>query len=1032
MKTKFSGILTLLLAFVVQFTFAQEKTVSGTVSDNNGLPLPGATIVIQGTSNGTSTDFDGRYAIKTNVGDVLKYSYVGYKEQSKKVGSSNSINVSLVLDNALQEVVVTAYGTTLSKLNTTSSTTLSIETIEDRANPSVIQNLQGQVAGVNVGTGSGQPGADSTIILRGVGSINGNIEPLFLVDGIPVDEDNFRSINQNDIASITVLKDAGATAIYGNRGANGAIVIKTKQGKRNEGLKFRYTSQYGITDLQEANLDIMNSREILELQRDYGVALGNGLSDAELNAIATQTDTYWTDIFFRTGTSMSHDLAITSGGENSSNFTSIGYFDQDGIFLNSNLKRFNLRNNFNGNSSDEKFNYGVNLSLNFSKTNEVDGSGSNAIFFAPFTAALSGLPYLSAYDPDGSLTTDGGIAPGDISAITANQNASVPYILLNSLSLNTDREEELKILGSFNASYNFAKNLTAGIQMGIDYSAEKRLEILHPESILGPFQVTGANDTEFGGRQDENYTREFRFNTVTSLNYNNTFGDKHTVDATIFTEYYKAHLDGLNFNQYGLDPRLLGTGAAFIGGAVTEDLDNDPTTPNTQPYIPDLGSFKVQEGLFSYFGLVDYDYDGKYGLSATFRRDASFRFIDDNKWGSFWSVSGRWNLDQENFMSDSAINSLKLRGSYGVSGNQRIINAEFTALSLTRSLYTSGSGYNSTVSTVPAQIGNVDLRWEELSQANIGVDFGVWKNKLSGTFDVYKKETTDLFQSRPISLINATSSIDANIGAMENKGFEAQLKYVAYDKNDWNISVNGNVAFNENKITELPPSTDGLVHGGGSTALGEGEAIGTFYVVEYAGVNPANGNPLFVAADGSITETLTDADRKFSGKSVYPVWQGGFGTDVSFKGWEFITQWSWMADVYRNNLDLAQLEESSTVDDGSNRATSLFRAWQNPGDITDIPRVGSAFSSVDYINSSDRYLEDASFLRLRNVSIGYKFSDKQLKNLPFTGIRFYVQGENLITYSSYRGWDAEANFRTTNRGEYPTPKIYTLGATINF
>lgn len=1025
MRSKFKWIFTLLLAFSMQFSFAQEKTLTGTITEG-GLPLPGVTISVKGTNKATQSDFDGKYSIKASQGDVLVFSYIGFKSQSVTVGASDSVNVKMIEDDAsvLTEVVVnTGYKSTTQRKSAIAVSTISIEAIEERANASVIQNLQGQVAGLNISTGSGQPGADSTIILRGVGSINGNVEPLFIVDGIPVDEDGFRSINQNDISTIDVLKDAAATSIYGNRGGNGVIVITTKRGKFNEKMKVRYTSQYGISELQGLNIELMTSRQMLNLEKQYDQGFGATLSDVEIDALASQTNTYWTDFLFRKGTTKSHDISITSGSEKATNFTSLGYFEQDGIFINTNFKRFSARNNYSGRSADDKFNYSFNMNANFSRSNGIDGAGSNAVFFAPFSAALRGLPYLSPYDADGSITRDGGIAPGDAEAVVVDV---IPYVLRNSALLNTDTEDEFKLVTSFSASYNFAKNWTAGIRMGLDYSTFTTIEILNPNSILGPFQVTGANNTEFGGRQDEGSTRDFRFNTTASLNYTKTFNEKHTIDITGYTEYNKAHYEGINFVQRGLDPRLLGTGAAFI----------DPNTIELgqEIYTPTIGSFKVQEGLFSYFGNAQYDYDSRYVVSATVRRDASFRFVEDNKWGTFYSIGGAWSIDQEAFMKDkTAFNLLKLRASYGTSGNQRIINAQYSALNLTRSLYGQSGGYNGTTGTAASQIGNVDLQWEELIQENIGFDFGVWKNKLSGNIDLYRKTTEKLFQSRPISPTNGTSSIQANIGSMENKGVEVSLKYIVYDKNSWNISFNGNFSYNKNKIIELADSFEnGVNFQGGATPEQEGYPIGSFYVVRYQGVNPANGNPLFLDADGNLTEQLLDADRVSTGKSIYPVWQGGFGSNIGYKGFEFTTQWSFLADVYRNNLDVGTVEETSVIADGGNRSTALLSAWQSPGDITTIPRVGGPLNSIDYINGTDRYVEDASFLRLRNVSFGYTFTNDQLKNTPFSGLKFFVQAENLVTFSSYRGWDAEAGFRTTDRGNYPTPKIFTFGATINF
>ncbi|WP_299228676.1 SusC/RagA family TonB-linked outer membrane protein [uncultured Psychroserpens sp.] len=1037
MKLKLTWLMTLFMAFVMQFSFAQEKTITGTVtSAADGLPLPGVNVIVKGTSRGVQTDFDGNFSIRANEGEALVFSFLGFKDFEASVGSSSTINVQMQEDVAtLDEVVVVAYGDAASlRTSTASISTVDAEVLEDRANASAIQNLQGQVAGLNISTGTGQPGADSTIILRGPGSINGNVEPLFVVDGIPVDEDNFRSINPNDIATYSVLKDAAAANIYGNRAANGAIVITTKRGKYNQALKFRYSASYGYNELQDQPFELMNSREILTWQNINGAGLGSELTPNEINAIANQVNTNWADVFFRKGTTSSHDLSISSGGETSNNFTSLQYFEQDGIFIGSDFKRFSVRNNFSGRSADDKFNYNLNLSLGFSKTNEVgDSSGSGSTFFNPFSAALQGLPYLSPFDPDGSITRDGGIAPGDIGAILGRGASNFPYVLLNSLSLNTDKEEEVKILASFNANWNFAKNLTAGIQLGMDYSNEMRLEILHPESILGPFQDRVGNNpaTLFGGIQEETVTRDFRFNSVFSLNYNNVFADKHKVDATAFFEYLKGHLDGFDYDQFGLDPRLLGAGSAFVAGTTTEVING----ATVNPYIDILNQFTTTVGNVSIFGQFDYEYDGRYGFAAGIRRDNSFRFIDDNKWGTFWSVSGRWNIDAESFMEDSAFDLLKLRASYGVSGNDRIRGGYYGGTNETRNLYTAGTGYNGTVSTVPSQVANTSLSWEETTQKNIGIDFSLWNRKFSGTLDVYEKTTDDLFQNNNISLLNATGgTIEANLGTMVNSGVELQLNYTIYDKNDWRISVNANGSYNKNEIEALPPSTNGLVNLGGSTALGEGESLGSFFLVEYGGVNPANGNPLFVRPDGTLTETLIDADRQFSDRSIYPVYQGGFGSDIRYKGFEFTTQWSFVAEVYRNNLDFASLENVSqgSVENGRNRSVTLFNAWQNVGDITEVPRVGSAFGGVAFINQTDRYLEDASFLRLRNITFAYSLPSSVLEQLPITGMRLYVQGENLLTFTKYRGWDPESNFRTTDRGQFPTPKIYTFGATINF
>ncbi len=791
-------------------------------------------------------------------------------------------------------------------------------------------------------------------------------------------------------------------------------------------MEIRYISNYGFTDLQDPNIEVLNSRQILTYQRRYNQGIAAGITDAELNTLA-EVDTDWLDVYFGTGTSMNHNLTLTSGSETSSNFTSIGYFKQEGILLNSDLQRFNVRNNFNGRSNNGKFRYGLNLSLNYSETNEVDGAGSGSTFFNPYTAALAGLPYLSAVNPDGSPNITGGITPGDINAITANDAANFVYVNYNSLSLNVDEEQEIKMLAALNASYDINDQFTIGIVTGMDFSSEKGLDALNPNSILGPFQTGFNGAAEFGGLQTESYRREFRFNNQLSLMYNQTFSEKHTVSAGLYTEYNKAHLYAFNFTQQGIDPRLFLSGAGFIDGTITEPINGD----DVNPYIPTVGSAKLEEGLFSYFGTADYDYDGRYGVSATLRRDSSFRFQDENEWGTFYSVGARWNINEEDFMSDTDFNLLKLRGSYGIQGNQRISNAEFGALNLTRSLYGVGGQYNSTPGTVVTQIGVPSLRWEDVKSANIGIDFGVWNNKLNGSFDVYSKITEDLYQGNPVSPVNATTTLQTNIGSLENKGVELSLNYNIFSDKDWFISVGVNGSYNENRITELPASFEGINTAGGSTANATDQPINVYFVVPYLGVNPANGNPLFQDINGNITETISDSDRRITGKAPVPVWQGGFSSTFRYKGFELSSQWAFVADIDRNNLDLASLEESFPSG-GRNRSVTILNEWREVGDITSIPRAFSPFGSVDYINSTDRYLEDASYLRLRNVTLGYQFQPEMLDRIFLTSARVFVQAENLLTFTGYKGLDPEGGYRTTDRGVYPTPRIVTVGTTLTF
>ncbi|WP_179344093.1 SusC/RagA family TonB-linked outer membrane protein [Winogradskyella ursingii] len=1022
MKLKLTWLLTLFMAFVMQFSFAQEKTVTGTVTTaSDGLPLPGTTVLVKGTSRGQQTDFDGKYSIQVTPSDVLVFSFVGFATVERPVGANTTINVGMNEDNTLDEVVVTGFTTEKRTTTTSAVTTLSAETVDSRPNASIATALQGQVPGLNIGTGSGQPGANSVILLRGVGSINGNIEPLFVIDGVPVDEDNFRSLNNNDIANITVLKDASASALYGNRGANGAIIITTKKGTFGSDLAINYRSQFGYSVLPDKNFDVMNSFQKLTYNKRVGSGFGSNLTDAEIATISRQTNTDWEDVFFRPGETISHNLSLSSGSELFSTFTSLGYFEQSGVTLRSDLQRFNLRSNVSGKSSNNKFNYGTNLSLNFSENNFIQNEGTGNLS-NPFLVPYVALPYFSQFNPDGTLNTVG-------SGLDTFDNT--PYTALNNTVLNTNRVEEIKFIGSINADYEFAKNLSASIRFGLDYTYNRGIFIEDPTSVYGSTAVNGG-DAEFQGTNAENYSRDARFNNLVGLNYNNVWGD-HDLDVSVFTEYNKSYLNTSGFTQVGLNPKIFEFGTSFIPGDTFEDLNDDGVAAldgSEFPYIPGISLNEITIGIFSYFGVLRYTYDDKYNFQGSVRRDASSRFAESNRWGTFWSVSGSWNINKEGFMDGSVFNNLKLRASYGVTGNDRITGGYYGSDDATFDTYAQGSGYNNSVGLFANQIGNRDLKWETVTQTNFGIDFGLWNNKLNGSIDVYNKVTDDLFQSQPVSALNGVNTISANLGQLTNKGAEAVINYSAISNPDgFSISFFANGSYNENEITELPNGVDEVLGGGRTNSLGVGEKLGEYFAVIWAGVNPANGQPLYRDVDGNLTETYNLSNRVWTDKSVYPTYQGGFGFNSAFKGFTLDTQFSFVADIYRYNGSLGVIEDPglTTLSNGS---LALFNdQWQQPGDVTGIPRAGS--TSVRNLLTT-RYLEDASFLRLRNIVLGYNFAEA-LKDANFIkGAKVYVQAENLITWSKWRGWDPESSFRNSDFFDYPTTKIFTLGVDLTF
>ncbi|BAO54251.1 SusC/RagA family TonB-linked outer membrane protein [Nonlabens marinus] len=1009
MKTKLNGILTLLLALVVQVAFAQQ-TVTGKVTDANGDPVLGATVQVRNSSNATTTDFDGNYSIQAAPEDVLVISFSGYEPQTFTVGTKTTINASL--KTSLEAVIVTSYRTSTKEKSNISASVVTNETIENRPNASFVQTLEGQVAGLNIFTTSGQPGANSTVNLRGIGSINGNTEPLFILDGAPIDEDNFRSLNPQDISEVTVLKDAGATSIYGNRGANGVIIIKTKQGNFNSPLRIQANSILSFTTLQDNDYNKMSSQQLLTLERERGAGVGaNGfdfsgtpLTDAE---IAAAPNTEWTDYFFRTGLSKNNTISLTSGGAKTRQYTSFGYFDQEGILVDSDLKRFNIRNNVSGRSDNERFSYDFNNTMNYSISNEPSSIGTGAINRNYVLAAYNSVPY---FRPEDYTTGADYLSP--------LRFVETPFFLIDRLRTFNRVDEEVKLVGSAQFAYKLTDNLTARSVSSYDYQNQIFTQAEESDSFNALLFGGAANPN--AGRQFQQSTRQFTFNQLTSLNYDKVFAEKHTVSLGAYTEYFKAHLRDFGYDARGLDGRTFafGDGSGFLGAVIRNGaiIYND----NANAQI-------LNAGLFSYFGSADYDYDSRYGIGATIRRDASSRFSNTNRWATFYSVSGRWNVSNEEFWGDdNPFEVLKLRASYGTVGNQNVNGGGyFSGLTLTTDTFRTGRGYTGANALFPSVFGNSDLKWETTRQYNVGVDFEAFERRLRGSLDFYYKDTEDLFQSAPISGAVGTGgyNLNANFGLLTNKGFDLELRYDVIrgvDPGDFELDVFvvGNV--NENVLRDLP-TEDGVVLGVGR----EGGPIGEYFTVRQVGVNPANGNLLFLDADGNLTESPNnDTDRVWLDQNLTPEMQGSFGLNMDFKGFFAQTQFQFATGIDRFDFDLADVQDPTALGQ-FNLSQDLFRAWTPDNRVTDIPSLDA--TNINTFDS-DRYLRESDYLRLRFVTVGYGFDKQVLDKLNLSTLRLFVNAENLVTFTKWRGFDA-AGYNNGSR-QYPTPKIVSLGVEI--
>jgi len=997
----------------VQIGFAQQKQVSGVVKTEFGDPIPDASVTLVGTNEGTATDSEGKYTLSLKKGDKVKVQFLGYKTTTVTIAESNILNITLVEEDAteLEGVVVTTYKTTSKAENATAVSTVTSKTIEGRPNASFIQTLQGQVPGLNIATGSGQPGDNNTtVILRGVGSINGNIEPLYVIDGVPMSSDRFRSLNPNDIESVTVLKDAGATAIYGNRGANGVIDIKTKNASFDSSLAIKYVGTTGLSTIQDNNYNLFNTSQydafVTQARKDYPRAGIQALTPAQ-----RKVNTNWVDVFFNDALSQTHTLTFSAGSKNLASYTSVGYADYAGIMKNTGLKRFNFRSNLNGKSADGRLSFGTNVSGNYSKSEMVSGAGTSSVNHNFFMGAFQSLPYLSPSEYENTWQSAS-------SLISKYGLESMPFLLLDKRRSEGYTQGELKMLVNTNVNYKLADNLTLGNQTGVDFQSINQNTYIRPDG----FNVRNFPQTnqQYFGRVGEIVEDRMIFNSNTSLRYENTFNDLHKVTAGLYLEYIKAHFKSRSITKNGFDPNFWSDGGAtgWIGGAV-----------NYQIYAPTAGISIQNAGLFSYFGSASYDYDRRFGVDATIRRDASFRFTDDNKWGTFWSVSARWNISNEKFMENSIFNNLKIRGSYGTAGNQDITGSGvFGAAQLYDTQYAAGTGYDAGNSYFVSNLPNPTLQWEVVTQANVGLDFGLWNDRLRGAVDVYSKKTDDLFLTKWISAINGASTIPANFGSLKNEGVELNIAGDIIRNANTRLTLNANGAYNKNTVVEVP-SFDGTIWANGAlTGLKEGGMVNQYYMHEYAGINPDNGNILFYTADGNLTEDPKDSDRRWLGKSAIPVYQGGFGLDFEHKGWFLTANFTYALDAWRYDNDYYFFTLPGFIGQ-NNLSGDIQDYWTPTNKDASFPKLTG--SNASYLSGTSFYLQDASYLRLRYLSVGYNFKKQDLAFLKLSGLRVYAQGENLHTWSKWRGWDAESN-RGVDFSQYPTPKTYSFGIEVSF
>ncbi|MGJ8591902.1 MAG: TonB-dependent receptor [Aquaticitalea sp.] len=965
-------------------TIPQERTVKGVIVDDQGMPLAGATVVIKGTSKGVSTDFDGNFELKVpNNATTLVVSYLGFVTQEINIEGKTNVDIKMSADNlALSEIVVIGYGTEKKALLTGAVTAIKAEQVDDLPVSGVDGILQGQAAGVQVSQNSGTPGGEMSVRIRGLSSISGSSQPLYIIDGIPVTTGDFGQIgysgqgasaitdlNPNDIESISVLKDASSTAIYGARASNGIVLITTKRGKEQKAV----VSVNIYTGVQRAwnRLDMLDSRQWMEYRND--LTNSTVFTEAQMNNITIDTD--WQDVIFRTAPINSYEISANGGSEKTQYFIGGTLFKQQGILIGTNYKRLNGRVNLDHQLSD-KFKIGTSIGLTYAKTDRVEGDQT---LQGPLPNGISTPAIFPVFNDDGSYNQEG------------------PYS--NALSIGNEAINQnfsYRTNSNIYLDYKIIPNLTFTTKWGVDFLNFREHAFENTKTVQG---------AKYNGLGFETYSNIINVVSNNILKYNHNF-DKHKVEF----------LAGYSFESYEFR-------SSFIRGQ--DYADDNLQYISAASTIVSASANATDTGLRSYFGRGNYNFDNKYLFDISGRFDTSTKFGGNNKTGFFPAASVAWRISEEEFLKESnLISDLKVRASYGLTGNDDISPFLFSEL------YGNGS-YGGLPAIYPSNIPNPDLKWESTAQLNLGINVGLFNDRLTITADYYDKQTNDLLLSRPLPGSSGFSSITENVGKVENKGIEISLSSQNFI-GEFKWSTQFNISGNRNKVLELYNDQPIDDIGRGGNRIMEGQPIGIFYSFESLGVDPSTGD--IVYADTNFDGVITTEDRTIVG-NPHPDFIGGMTNNFSYKEFDLsiFLQGSYGNDVFHGSrLFLESLQG------GDNQLDSVIRRWQQPGDITDIPRATlDPIAAAQNKRVSSRFIEDGSYLRVKNITLGYTINNESAKRSYFNSLRIYFSVQNLFTFTNYTGLDPEVNYRGDDNSvigtdffTYPQAQTFTLGLNL--
>lgn len=961
----------------IQSALAQTYKVKGNVvSKSDNEPLIGVSILQKGTTNGVVTDIDGNYELQIQGGETtLVFSYIGLQTQELKVNARTGVlNVAMEDDSHLMDdVVVVAYGVRKKGTIAGSVSTVKNDKLENVPAPSFDQALQGQTTGLSVISNSGEPSKAATFQIRGTNSINSGTAPLFILDGVPISSSDFNTISPSDIESISVLKDASSTSIYGARAANGVVVITTKRGLSIDKAKVTFRAQYGFSQLAQNNWNMMNTAERIQYEKEIGIDTGKDYD------VLSRTDVNWLDMVFNDRAPLqNYEVSVNRATDRLNYFVSGGFYDQDGIAQSSTFRRYNMRANAEVKASDW-LKVGTNSMVAYEEVEQAD-DGSYALY-TPISACRFMLPYWNPYNEDGSLASE------NDGTWTGTGSNPIEWMANNPVT-----NKKYKVLSTVFAEITPIKNLTIRAQFGADYSHSTAFMQSFPSYIIN-------NEMGTAGR---NSSDMLNLTETTTVNYRWELNSDHSFNFLLGQE-------GVDYRSEGFQ--------VITSGQSNDFLTNISSGTRASSWADSTTSYSY----LSFFGRGEYNYKDLYYADFSVRADASSRFGTGNRWAGFWSLGFMWNLKSEPFLKDIEwLSSAQIALSTGTSGNSSIPDYDHLALVSGKANYEDQAGI------YPSQSGNEDLSWEKLWSSNVALRLG-FIDRINLDIEFYNKKTTNMLMLVPDSYaLTGEGEHWDNIGAMLNRGVEFNVSADVIRTKDFVWSVNANASYNKNKLLELYNGVQEYEVSTTATKLVVGHSVSEFYINRYAGVNPANGDALWYTKDGQITNEYNEGDKVMTGKTFDAPWQGGFGTSLAWKGFSLAAQFSWVADRWMFNND-RYFEESNGLYAAYNQSKRLlYDRWKQPGDITDIPRHGVT------PQFDDRFLENASFLRLKNVTLAYAFPQRLLsKSNFFSSARIYLQGQNLLTFTGFTGLDPESS-SNVYKAQYPMSRQFTLGVEVSF